>query len=96
MAKNSREQIEKDERKVISELQKNSNENIGEIAKKCGFSRQKAWRIIKRLGEDKTIWGYCAIVNNEKINVNGYVLIFRCKHLPIDNSFEKLFRENVF
>ena len=89
MAKNSREQIEEDEIKVIKELQKNSNENIGEIARKCGFSRQKAWRIIKRLEEDKIIWGYRAIVNNEKTNVNDFVLLVKGKCLPIDNSFEK-------
>jgi len=89
MAKNSRKQIEEDEIKVIAELQKNSNENIGTIAKKCGFSRQKAWRIIKRLEEEKTIWGYHAIVNNEKINVHGYVLLVKGNRLPINNSFEK-------
>ncbi len=56
MAKSSKKQIYEDELKVIVELQKNSNENIGAIAKKCGFSRQKAWRIIKELEENKTIW----------------------------------------
>ena len=89
MAKNSKKQIEEDEIKVIAELQKNSNENIGTIAKKCGFSRQKAWRIIKRLEEEKTIWGYHAIVNNEKINMHDYILLIKGKHLPINNSFEK-------
>ena len=89
MAKNSKKQIEEDEIKVIAELQKNSNENIGTIAKKCGFSRQKAWRIIKRLEEEKTIWGYHAIVNNEKVNIHDYVLLIKVKHLPINNSFEK-------
>jgi len=89
MAKNSKKQIEEDEIKVIAELQKNSNENIGTIAKKCGFSRQKAWRIIKRLEEEKTIWGYHAIVNNEKVNMHGYVLLVKGKRLPINNSFEK-------
>jgi DNA-binding Lrp family transcriptional regulator len=89
MAKNSKKQIEEDEFKVIAELQKNSNENIGTIAKKCGFSRQKAWRIIKKLKEEKTIWGYHAIINNKKINTHGYVLLVKGKHLPINNSFEK-------
>jgi len=56
MAKNSKKQIEEDEIKVIAELQKNSNENIGTIAKKCGFSRQKAWRIIKRLEKSQHAW----------------------------------------
>jgi len=89
MAKNSKKQIEEDEIKVIAELQKNSNENIGTLAKKCGFSRQKAWRIIKRLEDEKTIWGYQAIVNSEKVNMNGYILLVKGKRLPINNSFEK-------
>jgi len=89
MAKNSKKQIEEDEIKVIAELQKNSNENIGTIAKKCGFSRQKAWRIIKRLEEEKTIWGYRAIVNNKKVDMHGYILLVKGKRLPINNSFEK-------
>ena len=84
MAKNSKEQIEEDEIKVINKLQENSNENIGEIAKKCGFSRQKAWRIIKKLEEEKTIWGYRAIINNEKTNMNGFVLLIKGKRLPIE------------
>ena len=49
MAKSSNEQIEQDEKKLLSELMKNSKENIDMIAKHCGFSRQKAWRMIKQL-----------------------------------------------
>jgi hypothetical protein len=41
MAKSSRNQIDKDEKKLLSELVKNSNENIDTIAKHCSFSRQK-------------------------------------------------------
>ena len=55
MPKNSSEQIDVDEKKVIRELQRNSKESIDKIAKKCGFSRQKVWRIIKRLEKNKTI-----------------------------------------
>ncbi len=89
MAKNSRKQIDEDEKRVVAELQKNANENIGEIAKTCGFSRQKAWRIIKRLEENKTIWGYRAIVSNAKTNTTNYVLLIKAKHLPIENPVEK-------
>jgi len=49
MSKSSREQIDQDERKILSELVKNANENIDTIAKHCGFSRQKTWRMIKQL-----------------------------------------------
>ena len=63
MAKSSKKQIYEDELKVIAELQKNAKENIDTISKNCGYSRQKVWRIINRLEENKTIWGYTAVVN---------------------------------
>ena len=41
MPKSSKKQIVDDEKKILLELQKDSNETIDKIAKKCGFSRQK-------------------------------------------------------
>jgi len=78
MAKSSKEQIYKDDLKVIDELQKNAKEKIETIAKNCGFSRQKTWRIINRLEENKTIWGYAAVVNEGKqeLNISGFNLDF--------------------
>ena len=49
MPKSSKEHIDLDEKKVIGGLEKNAKESIDEIAKNCGFSRQKVWRVIKRL-----------------------------------------------
>jgi DNA-binding Lrp family transcriptional regulator len=89
MPKTSREQIDKDEKKVMRELIKNSDESVDTIAKKCGFSRQKVWRIIKRLEKNKTIWGYTAIVDEKKIERKSFVLFIKGKHLPIENSMEK-------
>lgn len=90
MAKSSKREILKDEQKVLLVLEENSNESIGEIAEKCGFSRQKAWRIIKRLEDTQSIWGgYHACVDNEKMDRAWYILLFRLKHLPIDNDIEK-------
>ena len=86
MAKSSKEQIYEDELKVIAELQKNGKENIGSIAKKCGCSRQKVWRIIKKLEEDKTIWGYTAIVNEKKQGLKSYIILIKRTTLPIDEK----------
>jgi Lrp/AsnC family leucine-responsive transcriptional regulator len=77
MAKSSREQIDKDEKKILSELVKNSNENIETIAKHCGFSRQKTWRFIKRLEAKKLIWGYTAIFNEEKLGLTHFMLMIK-------------------
>jgi DNA-binding Lrp family transcriptional regulator len=89
MAKSSRKKIHQDEQKVLVALEENANESIGGIAKKCGFSRQKAWRIIKRLEKNKTIWGYHARVNDRKMNRTGYLLLYKLRHLPINNDLEK-------
>jgi len=86
MAKSSKKQIYEDELKVITELQKNGKENIESIARKCGFSRQKVWRIIKGLEKDKTIWGYTAVVNEEKQGLKTYTILIKRTTLPIDEK----------
>ena len=83
MPKSSKKQIDEDEKKVIAELQRNSKESIDKIAKKCGFSRQKVWRIIKRLENNKTIWGYHAIVDTEKLDLKNYLLLIKKTNEPI-------------
>jgi len=85
MAKSSRKQIDQDEKKVIEQLQRNSNESIDKIAKTCGFSRQKVWRIIKRLESNKTIWGYTAIPDKEKIGVRHYIMLIKRSNEPAND-----------
>ena len=77
MAKSSKEDIEKDTKIILSELEKNSNRSVNEIADKLGFSRQKVWRIIKNLEEDKTIWGYTAIVDDNKIGRKKFCILLK-------------------
>ncbi len=83
MAKNSKKQIKKDEKKIIRELLKNSNKSINEIAKTCKFSRQKVWRIIKNLEKNDTIWGYTAVINEEKLEKKSYILLIKRTNQPI-------------
>jgi DNA-binding Lrp family transcriptional regulator len=87
---------------VIEQLQRNSNESIDKIAKTCGFSRQKVWRIIKRLENNKTIWGYTAIPDKEKQGVRHYIMLLKRSNQPagdiIDNvldSFKKYAGKNI-
>ena len=82
MPKISKEQIADDEKKILWELQKNSKETIDKIAKKCGFSMQKVWRIIKRLEKNKTIWGYCAVVDDNKIGRKKYFIMIKRTSKP--------------
>ncbi len=82
MAKSSSEQIEQDENKLLAELMKNSKQNIEVIAKNCGFSRQKACRMMKQLETSQKIWGYSAIVDNEKQGLQKFMLFFKRTHIP--------------
>jgi len=83
MSKSSKEQIIDDEKKVIRELKKNAKASIDSIGKNCNFSRQKVWRIIKRLEENKTIWGYSSVFYDEKINLKRYFILFKRTSKPV-------------
>ena len=86
MSKSSGEQIEQDEKKILSELVKNSNENIDTIAKHCGFSRQKVRRAIKRLEVKGLIWGYTAVFDEEKIGQTYFMLMIKRAMEKIDEK----------
>ena len=83
MPKSSVNQIENDEKKILKELSKNANKSINDIAKSLGFSRQKVWRIVKSLEKNNTIWGYAAVVDQEKINKKRYMMLMKRSNKPI-------------
>jgi DNA-binding Lrp family transcriptional regulator len=86
MTKSSRNQMDLDEKKVLSELMKNSKENIETIAQQCGFSRQKVWRMIKQLEASQKIWGYSAIVNPEKQGLQKFIMLFKQSPRVLDSK----------
>ena len=57
MPKSSKEEVIQSENIVLKELKKDASKSIDAIAKDHNFSRQKVWRIIKRLEKNKKIWG---------------------------------------
>ena len=83
MVKSSKIQIEQDEKKILEELSKNATKSINDIAKTCHFSRQKVWRLIKNLEKNKTIWGYTAVLNYEKLNKKRYIMLMKRSNTPI-------------
>jgi DNA-binding Lrp family transcriptional regulator len=86
MPKRSRKQIAEDEKKMLTELQKNANESIDTIAKHCRFSRQKVWRSIKRLEADHVIWGYTAIVDETSQDQKHYTALIKKTTMPLDEK----------
>ena len=83
MPKSSKKQINEDEKKILKVLQTSSGDNIENIAKKCGFSRQKLWRIKKRLEKDKAIWGYNAVFDDEKLGLRRYLILIKRTNNPL-------------
>ena len=86
MIKSSKEQMQKDAKVVLAELQKDSHKNIDLIAKSVGFSKQKVWRIIKQLEKDRLIWGYSAITDVEKQELEKYILFFKRSSIQFDEK----------
>ena len=89
MPKSSFKQIEQDEKKILEELSKNANKSINDIAKKCKFSRQKVWRMINRLENNHTIWGYVAVLDEEKLNKRDYILLVKRTNKPLPKELIK-------
>ena len=89
MAKNSKETILHDEIKVMDALEQHSKESIDEIAKSCGFSRQKVWRIIKDLEKRKIIWGYTAITDETAKNLKHFIVLAKRNTVPFSDNDRK-------
>jgi len=96
MAKTSKQQIEVDERKVIDQLQKNCMENLDVFAKKCGFSRQKVWRIIKNLEREKIVWGYTAVVDPVMLKKKHYMLLMKRNTQKINQKIVEILLSREF
>ncbi len=90
MPKSSKKQIDEDEKKFLQVLQLNSGESIESIAKKCDFSRQKVWRIKKRLENNNTIWGYNAVIDEEKIEKKRYLMLVKRSTQPTGDAINKI------
>jgi DNA-binding Lrp family transcriptional regulator len=89
LTKSSKETMLKDEIKVLDVLEQHAKESVDEIAKRCGVSRQKISRIIKRLEENKIIWGYSAVADGTLREFKHYVLLVKRNTVPFDASFKK-------
>jgi DNA-binding Lrp family transcriptional regulator len=90
MPKSSKKQIDEDDQKFLSILQNNSGDSIENIAKKCNFSRQKVWRIKKRMEKDMTIWGYNAVVDDNKLDRKRFVFLVKRSSKPTGEAINKI------
>ena len=84
MAKTKRENIVKDEQKILDLLFSDAHSSAEVLAKKCGFSCQKARRIIKNLEERGAIWGYATVSDDKDTNKTHFTMLFKRTNKPID------------
>jgi Lrp/AsnC family leucine-responsive transcriptional regulator len=63
--------------KILTALQKNSKNSYDLIAHRCGFSRQKVWRVIKQLEENNIMWGYTVVSDEQKQGLQKFVLLIK-------------------
>jgi Lrp/AsnC family transcriptional regulator, leucine-responsive regulatory protein len=89
MAHKKEEQIQLDQIKVLNALEQHSKDSINEIAKSCGFSHQKVWRIIKNLEKNKVIWGYPPVVDEQTISLKHFTLLVKRTIIPFDDDIRK-------
>jgi len=90
MTRSSIDQQKLDEKKIIRELERNSKQGIDNIGKNCGFSRQKVWRIIKKLEEEQTIWGYKAVIDDERIGTKQFVMLIKSSPISKKDILDKI------
>ncbi|MBN1168264.1 Lrp/AsnC family transcriptional regulator [Candidatus Woesebacteria bacterium] len=89
MAKRSHETMLNDELRVLTFLEQSGKDSIDEIAKKCSFSRQKVSKIIKKLEEEKIIWGYTAISDEKEKNLKHFTALVKKSNISLDDAVKK-------
>jgi Lrp/AsnC family leucine-responsive transcriptional regulator len=89
------ENLTEDEMNVLVLLEQDAKKSIDEIARNCGFSRQKVWRIVKHLEEQHIIWGYTAVADGSARNLKHFMVLVKRNSLPFDPEIRKeiLFRK---
>ena len=95
MAKRSRRQVEKDERKVVDLLQTRAKDSIDSLAETCGFSGPKVRRIVKNLEDNKTIWGYHAVTDYEKLDMHEFILLIKKTNKPLEELVKKIVSRDI-
>jgi Lrp/AsnC family transcriptional regulator len=65
--------LDRYERKILRELQRNADQTTAQIADKVGLSPSPCWRRIDRLERDGIIRGRVAVIDRRKIGLNAHI-----------------------
>jgi DNA-binding Lrp family transcriptional regulator len=80
------------EKKVLKELRMNARQSNERIAKNIGVTRQTVRKIIKKLEEDKIIWGYTAVAPEAYLFYNDLHLFLVQDKAKKDIDFLSVFK----
>ncbi len=86
MAKSSKVQLEEDNKRILAVLQSYQKKNIDKIAQDCGSSRQKVRKAIEEMEKNQTIWGYGAVIDEERQGLEKFMLLIKRAAKKIDNK----------
>ena len=88
--------LEAKDRRILSELQRDSRLTMQELAERVGMSSSACWRRVKSLEEDGVINRYAAIVNPRKAGFGlssiVHVSLARHERANVDNFVKQVSR----
>lgn len=64
---------------ILDQLLIDARQSLQKIAEKCDTYRQKVWREQKDLEESHTIWGYTAVVDEEKLGWRLFMVFLKTR-----------------
>jgi DNA-binding Lrp family transcriptional regulator len=76
--------LKRNKNDVLDCLIEDPTRSSSEIAKKLGSYRQKVWREKNQLERENIIWGYTAIVDENKLNRVLYIILLKLKPMSRD------------
>ncbi|MBU6997671.1 MAG: winged helix-turn-helix transcriptional regulator [Theionarchaea archaeon] len=77
----------------VNELVKDPRRPLSEMAKSLGTYRQKVWRKIKELEEKRVVWGYTAVVDEERMGWKSFIILMKME--PISEKQAQLLIRRV-
>jgi DNA-binding Lrp family transcriptional regulator len=79
--------------RVLKYLLKNPTNSTREMAKDLNSYPQKVWRIRKKLEEENIIWGYTAVVDENRLDHVIYLMLLKTK--PMSKELAELIIKRI-
>jgi DNA-binding Lrp family transcriptional regulator len=77
---------------ILDQLLIDARQSLQTIADACRTYRQKVWRHIKKLEDSNTIWGYTAVVDEEKLGWKLFMISAKTKPLSKEQADMQIYR----